>query len=239
MGLKIEGSLTEYSPKTVHTWAEALDCAKTQATKMDIPYALVGSLSFLMLTGKSVCPNDLDIFLMCPEKDRIRYAEEIRPKWNHMFPRLDLSQLFYYGDLTFEQSQARLQYKSIDIPVDPAVFQTLTLSDEHFEAELLNPLTTLELMRRSPSNPKTRKGIQLLSESINDGIIIDLPQPDFSAFELFEQERAKNLVWRLRRKLDLIDEDGDQIIAKIMRYSRNNVPQINSFAKRFMEKMYK
>lgn len=228
MGLLIEGGQKELSANNHNRWEEAYSLVSNQAQRMGIRHALAGSLSFRILTGKDTIPHDMDILLMCPPDDRYKFADEIAKKWHVELPNLDLCELFYYGKLVFDkQAKATLVKGTLQVPIDESVFKTYLATFGSVTPEIPHPATYIELMRRSPSTPKTRRGINMLSEAIINGSADELPTPNLESFEQFEKQLRRNPIWLLRRKLDMMETDGDQHPAiKLKRYVREHHPVI-------------
>lgn len=244
MGIKIEGGTNVKYATTPEAWRHAHQTVKETAERIGVKHVVAGSYAHKILAGSDLNPNDIDVFLMAPEKSRREFSRIIRKKWSNELPDLDLCRLIYYGSLVFDQNgNATLRLKNTTFPVHQSAFQTEQWYFNNDELPLLHPATYVKMMEVSPPSQKAKNGIDILSKASKK---ISSTQPNLEAFiryknlleqlsyseiqETFEDPMNTSTLFRFRKLLYKLEAEGKGgILISLKRYIRDNHP---SFAQK-------
>lgn len=149
-------------PLLPEDWQEALRWVETVARRVQLAYAIVGSLGVALaldlpweptrrsrLDG-SVSPRDLDIFLMGDQWARRQFREALGSRSSNSGPKKIDAVAMYHLLTEFGPSGPALRYRSLRVPVDPKLFTPVLASSGRLVIPVLHPKVHVHLIGQQP-----------------------------------------------------------------------------------------
>ena len=229
-------------------WIEALTVVAETAHRIDIPYAVVGSLGIAVSQGLDFrtihrtrggdgtgLPHDLDVFLLGSDPARRRFQLLLADLWPRSRPTIDIVPI-YHEQIHFWAGGVMLCYREISVPLEPQLFEVVEVPVDGLRIPVLHPRTHVHMMGHNPLFPKTRWNIRCLAQEPRKDLGLPaFPESSFRAFHTFKRAKvrqyyARQAALRLRFELYSRELEGDRdLLLGAKRLLRERYPRTADF----------
>ena len=190
-------------------WQEALCWIEALAGRVQIPYAIVGSLGLAVSLdlrweptrrsqlNDSVSTRDLDIFLMGNQHARQRFRDALGSRSGRSGPKkIDVVPLYHFFT-EFGPSGPALRYRDLSTPVDQTLFVPVSVSVRQLVIPVLHPRVHMHLIGMQPVIlGKGRTMARALAKRLDD--FPDITEAQCLPFHAFKRARCRRYPLRER-----------------------------------------